>query len=62
MTPVLGSVNLDGITDLQAPAKAGGRENLVQEEFVLATPACLTKRGDELRGMVPLNIIQWFEA
>jgi hypothetical protein len=36
VTRVLGSVNLDGITDLQALTKVGDRENPVQEEFVLA--------------------------
>lgn len=38
MTQVLGSINLDGITDLQASTKVGDRENPTQEEFVLTNP------------------------
>ena len=37
--------------------KAGDRENLVQENGVLAS-CRLTKRGGELRRVVPLNITQ----
>jgi|TARA_R110002020_G_scaffold140373_1_gene311849 hypothetical protein len=58
MTQVLGSINLDGITDLQASTKVDGRENPAQEEFVLTDSRCRAKRGDELRRVVPLNIVQ----
>jgi hypothetical protein len=58
MTQVLGSINLDGITDLQTLTKVDDRENPAQEEFVLTNCRCLAKRGDELRRVVPLNIVQ----
>jgi len=50
---------LDGITGLQAARrKPDDRENLDQESIVLAI-CRLTKRGDELRSVVVLKIIQW---
>jgi hypothetical protein len=49
---------LDGITGLQAARrKPDDRENLDQESIVLAI-CRLTKRGDELRSVVALKIIQ----
>ena len=58
MTHVLGSVKSDGITGLRTKAKAIDRENLDLEGVILMT-CRQTKKGDELRRVVPLNIIQW---
>ncbi len=57
MTLVLGSLNPTEIPGRWTLAEANDRENLAWESTVLAV--CRpTKRGDELRGVVPLNIIQ----
>tara|TARA_B100000700_G_scaffold322551_1_gene424289 strand:- start:595 stop:852 length:258 start_codon:yes stop_codon:yes gene_type:complete len=54
---VLGPKNPVGITGYWTEAKATDRENLAWEGAVLT--ACRpTKGGDELKRVVPLNIIQ----
>ena len=61
MTHVLGSVKSDGITGLRTKAKAIDRENLDLEGVILMT-CRQTKRGDELREVVLLKIIQQAKA